>query len=141
MALKFHPVPGTVVICDFSGLNAPEMTKKRPAVVVSPRFRTRDRLCTIIPFSTTPPRPVAPYHYKLRMEPVLPEPYDADVHWVKADMLYTMSFDRLALPFSGKDEFGKRIYDDRGVDPQDFLEIRKCLLRGIGMGQLTEFLK
>ncbi len=56
-------------------------------------------------------------------------------------MLYTMSFDRLSLPFCGKDEFGKRIYDDRGLDAKDFLEIQKCLLRGIGLSGLTDMLK
>jgi mRNA interferase MazF len=141
MALKFHPAQGTIVICDFAGLNTPEMTKKRPAVVISPRFRCRDRLCTIIPFSTTAPRPVEPYHYKLQMDPVLPEPYSSGIQWVKADMLYTMSFDRLSLPFCGNDDTGKRIYDDRVLDPKDFLEIQKCLLRGIGLAGLTDLLK
>lgn len=141
MAIKFHPAQGTIVICDFTGLNTPEMTKKRPAVIISPRFRCRDRLCTIIPFSTTPPRPVEPYHYKLHMNPVLPEPYNAEIQWVKADMLYTMSLDRLSLPFCGKDDSGNRIYDDRIIGAEDFLEIQKCLLRGIGLTGLTNLLK
>lgn len=140
MALKFHPALGTIVICDFNGLNNPEMTKKRPAVVVSPRFRCRDRLCTIIPFSTTAPRPVELYHYKLTMAPVLPEPYDSEIQWVKADMLYTMAFDRLSLPFCGKDDAGKRLYDDRVLDPVDFKAIQAALLHGIGLGRLTKAL-
>lgn len=75
------------------------------------------------------------------MDPVLPEPYNAEIQWVKADMLYTMSFDRLSLPFCGKDDSGKRIYDDRVLDAKDFLEIQKCLLGGIGLAESTDLLK
>ena len=141
MSLPFHPEQGTIVICDFAGLNTPEMTKRRPALVVSPKFRCRDRLCTIVPFSTTPPRPVELYHYKLTMDPVLPDPYSSGTQWVKADMLYTMSLDRLSFPFCGKDENGKRIYDVRIISGPDLIEIQKCLLHGIGLSALTTAFK
>jgi uncharacterized protein YifN (PemK superfamily) len=137
MPLPFHPEQGTIVICDFAGLEAPEMTKRRPAVVISPRFRCRDKLCTIIPFSTTPPRPVEQFHYKLLMDPVLPDPYGSEFQWVKADMLYTMSLDRLSFPFCGKGDDGKRIYDVRILHAKDLLEIQKCLLHGLGLSALT----
>jgi hypothetical protein len=41
----------------------------------------------------------------------LPAPYDADYHWVKADMVYTLSFNRLFLLCTGKDLTGTREYD------------------------------
>ena len=116
MSIPFHPEQGTIVICDFKGFVPPEMVKRRPAVIVSPRLRNRGRLCSIVPLSTTPPKPIAPYHYKLHVDPVLPAPYDAKFHWVKADMVYTVSFDRLFMPFNGKDDSGKRIYDVRIID-------------------------
>lgn len=137
MSLPFHPEQGTIVVCDFKGLNEPEMSKRRPALIVSPRFRCRDRLCTIVPFSTTPPRPVERFHYKLEMDPLLPEPYNSAVQWVKADMLYTMSLDRLSFPFCGKDDTGKRIYDVRKISDADFAEIQNCLLHSIGLSVLT----
>ena len=133
MAIHFHPEQGTIVICDFSGFVQPEMVKRRPAVVVSPRLRRRDRLCTIVPLSTTAPNPVAPYHFKLHVDPVLPKPYDASFHWVKADMLYTVSFDRLHLPFDRKDASGERKYDVRVIDESDLLKIQECMLHALGL--------
>jgi uncharacterized protein YifN (PemK superfamily) len=43
--LKFHPEPGTILICDYStGFKKPEMVKKRPVVTISPRLKRRDGL-------------------------------------------------------------------------------------------------
>ncbi|MCB2262482.1 MAG: type II toxin-antitoxin system PemK/MazF family toxin, partial [Candidatus Thiosymbion ectosymbiont of Robbea hypermnestra] len=68
MALTFHPRPGMVLICDFNtGFKAPEMIKRRPVVVISPRPRRSNQLCTIVPLSTTVPNPVEPFHH--RMDP------------------------------------------------------------------------
>jgi len=133
MAIQFHPEQGTIVICDFAGFIAPEMVKRRPAIIVSPRLRQRDRLCTVVPLSTTPPNAIAPYHFKLHVVPVLPKPYDAAFHWVKADMLYTVSFDRLSIPFDGKDASGKRKYDVRVIAKADLLKIQHCMLCALGL--------
>lgn len=57
--------------------------------------------------STTPPRPIKGYHMKLQTKPTLPHPYDSEFHWVKADMIYTVGFDRLFVPCDGKDAAGK----------------------------------
>ncbi|WP_293675629.1 type II toxin-antitoxin system PemK/MazF family toxin, partial [Thiolapillus sp.] len=102
MPIQIHPEQGTIVICDFKGFVPPEMVKRRPAVVISPRLRRRQHLCTVVPLSTTPPNPVAAYHHKFTLDPVLPKPYNSKIQWVKADMLYTVSFDRLYLPFEKK---------------------------------------
>ena len=59
MSLPYHPKQGTIVICDFKGF-------------VSPRLRKREGLCTIVPLSTTPPKVIEAYHYKLYIDPVLP---------------------------------------------------------------------
>ena len=140
MAIKFHPEQGTIVICDFKGFVPPEMVKRRPAVIISPRLRNRGKLCAIVPLSTTPPKQIASYHYKLHVDPVLPEPYNANFHWVKADMVYTVSFDRLHLPFDGKDGSGKRNYDVRVIDKSDLIKIQQCLLHGLGLTALTDYL-
>ncbi len=140
MAIQFHPEQGTLVVCDFNGFVLPEMVKRRPAVIVSPRLRTRPGLCTLVPLSTTPPAQVAPYHFKLHVTPPLPPPYDAIFHWVKADMLYTVSFARLQMPFLGKDASGKRIYDVRVIDKADLRKIQHCILHGIGLTDLTAYL-
>lgn len=141
MALHYHPEIGTIVICDFnSGFRPPEMVKRRPAIVMSPRLRARDRLCTIVPLSTTPPQRVMPYHYRLRLDEPLPRPYDNDTQWVKADMVVTVCFNRLFLPLIGTDETGRRNYDVRVVDDADIKKIRECMLHALGMVTLTEYL-
>ncbi|WP_293885882.1 type II toxin-antitoxin system PemK/MazF family toxin [Thiolapillus sp.] len=116
------------------------MVKRRPAVVISPRLRRRQHLCTVVPLSTTPPNPVAAYHHKFTLDPVLPKPYNSKIQWVKADMLYTVSFDRLYLPFEKKDGSGKRIYDIRVLDKADMIKIQQCILHGIGLTSLTDYL-
>ncbi len=138
MAIQYHPDQGTIVICDFDGFVAPEMIKRRPAVVVSPRFRTRNGLCAVVPLSTTSPAQVCAYHFKLSVVPPLPAPYDAGFHWVKADMVYTVSLARLHLPFSGKDAQGKRNYDIRVIDQADLECIQRCVLHGLGLSNLTQ---
>lgn len=133
MSLSFHPKQGTIVICDFVGLISPEMVKRRPVVIVSPRFRGRDQLCTVVPLSKTPPEPEMPYHYKLYVNPTLPAPYAAPYHWVKGDMLYTLSLARLDLPFDGKTSSGKRNYITRVISPIDLLSIQQCISKGLGI--------
>ena len=138
MALQFHPEQGTILICDFKGFISPEMVKRRPVVVVSPRLRNRGNLCAVVPLSATEPRKIEPYHFRLHTNPVLPAPYTNPVHWVKADMVYTVAFDRLALMTHGlKDAQGRRIYDQRVVDKADLLKIQSALLHGLGLTSLT----
>lgn len=140
MAIQFHPEQGTILVCDFRGLEAPEMIKRRPVVVVTPRLRTRSRLCTVVPLSTSEPPRVEAYHYRLHTDPNLPAPYSSPSHWVKADMVYTMSFERLFLLTSGKDANGKRIYDQRVIDRADLIKIQAAILHGIGLTALTAYL-
>ncbi|MDP1639165.1 MAG: type II toxin-antitoxin system PemK/MazF family toxin [Candidatus Nitrotoga sp.] len=113
MALKFNPSIGAIVGCDFAGLKVPEMTKRRPVIIISPRLRDRSNLCTIVPLSTTAPSNVMPYHYKLCLNPPLPAPYNNSICWVKGDMIYTLSMDRMHALSHAKDENGKRVYDYR----------------------------
>jgi uncharacterized protein YifN (PemK superfamily) len=131
--LKFHPEPGTIIVCDFKGLKQPEMIKRRPVIVVSPRLRSRGNLCTVVPLSTSHPNLIQPYHYNLKTVPPLPAPYSSPMHWVKCDMLYTVGFHRLSLLFDGKDSDGKRIYDVREIDADDLSNIRDCIRAGLGL--------
>ena len=140
MALKFHPEQGLILICDFKGFIAPEMVKRRPVVVVSPRIRDRDRLCTVVPLSTTEPRPHRGYHLEINLDQPLPEPYTETKMWAKADMLCSVSFDRLSLPFIGKDDTGHRIYDQRKLPDAVVRELLGCTLTGLGLHRLTQHL-
>lgn len=134
MTIIFHPDPGVVLVCDYAGFKVPEMTKRRPVIVVSPRFRDRDKLCTVVPLSTTAPKRVCPYHCEIVFDPLLPEPYNSPRMWVKADMLCAVSFERLTLLAAGKDEEGKRIYDVRHISDEDLRRVRDCVLMGLGFG-------
>ena len=140
MVLNYHPQIGTIVICDFYGLVQPEMDKRRPVVIVSPRFRRRYRLCTVVPLSITSPTPIMPYHYQLKLNEPLPDPYDNPISWVKGDMLTTVSFDRLSFPYIGKDSNGKRKYIIRIVSDIDLLKIRECVLHSLALSRLTKHL-
>lgn len=137
MALRFHPEIGTIAICDFNGFIKPEMVKRRPVVIVSPRFRNRNGLCTVVPLSTTPPNPVMAYHYKLKLDEPLPSPYNSPFHWVKGDMLATVSFNRLYLPHTGKDATGQRTYIIKVIEDIDLRNVRECILHGLGLSCLT----
>jgi mRNA interferase MazF len=140
MGLQYQPEIGTFVICDFQGFIEPEMVKRRPVVIVSPRFKHRDRLCTVVPLSTTEPNIIMPYHYKLKLDEPLPPPYNAPYHWVKGDMFATVSFDRLNLPRSDKKVDGKRQYVFRVIDDIDLRNVRECMLHAIDLSCLTKHL-
>lgn len=115
------------------------MVKKRPAIVISPRLRKRNDLCTVVPLSTTEPLPPLDHH--CRLEGLgLPPPYDAVAHWVKADMIATVGFHRLCLPFDGRHPSGKRKYVIRVLSPPDLARVRACVLHALGLGSLTTHL-
>lgn len=133
MALKFHPKPGTVLICDYrTGFIVPEMVKRRPAVVISPRLRRRDGLCTVVPLSTTPPPEPMPYHCELIMASPLPAPFDAARVWVKADMLATVGFHRLDLPRLPRQD-GQRQYLTVVLQEDDLGRVMACVRNALGL--------
>ena len=72
--IKFPPKQGSFLQCDFRGFIEPEMTKKRPVIVIStPTLHGEgNKLATIVPLSTTHPDPVKEYHYLLKNIPILP---------------------------------------------------------------------
>jgi len=140
MPLKFHPEPGTLLICDFDGFRVPEMVKRRPIVVISPRLKRRDGLLTVAPLSTTPPDPIMDYHCEIELAEALPAPFDSPRMWVKADMIYNVSFDRLELVRTARDHTGKRRYLTKRLPAADLIKIHRCVLIGLGLPHLTKHL-
>jgi mRNA interferase MazF len=138
--LKFHPEPGTILICDFSGFIKPEMIKRRPVIVISPRLKRRKDLLTIVPLSTTPPDPIEDYHCKLTLNSPLPKPYDSLDMWVKADMIYNVSFHRVDLLRTERDQTGKRKYLTPRLIEDDLRKVHHCILMGLGLPHLTKHL-
>lgn len=128
MALKFHPKPGTILVCDYAGFRVPEMVKRRPCVVVSPRLRRRHDLCTVVPLNATPPKPPRPYHHLITLDRPLPHAFDAAAMWAKCDMLATVSFARLDLI-----KVGRRRYIQPTLPAGDMDRIRVRIKYALGI--------
>ena len=60
--------------------------------------------------------------------------------WVKADMISTVSFDRLNLIGIGRDHEGKRKYIQKIIDKSDLDGIHQCVLHALGLSSLTPHL-
>jgi mRNA interferase MazF len=114
------------------------MVKRRPAIVISPQIARRAGLCTIVPMSTTPPEVVMPYHCKIEINPVLPFPWDAKEHWVKADMVFAASLTRLDLIQIPRQRGEERKYRIDTLPDNDLKRIRECILRSLGLAHLTK---
>ncbi|HAD86504.1 MAG TPA: hypothetical protein DCG48_03995 [Rhodospirillaceae bacterium] len=137
MALRFHPKRGAVLVCNFdTGFEVPEMVKRRPVIVVSPRHRTRHGLCTVVPLSTTPPAQVCDYHCTVKLD--LPAPWRAPEMWVKADMVATVGFHRLDLIATKRGKDGKRRYLNIRMDDEQLANVQRAMLHGLGLSHLTE---
>lgn len=110
------------------------MVKRRPVIVVSHRLPHRDHLCTVVPLSTTPPRaPNLLYVHELRLGQPLPKPFKALVMRVKADMMATVSFARLDMFRTGRDQAGKRKYLQPKVPAADMAAIERCICAALGI--------
>ncbi len=133
MAIHYSPKAGSILLCDFDGYKIPEIVKRRPVIVVSPQDVHQTCLCTIVPISTTPPRPVRPYHYKIENLPPLDRHFTASTAWVKCDLVYTVSYERLFMFHDGKNASGKRLYKQIEVTPEQLKQIRVCILKSIGL--------
>jgi uncharacterized protein YifN (PemK superfamily) len=125
MALPYHPRRGEVLVCDFdSGFQPPEMVKKRPVVVISVKESHGRRLCTVVPFSTTPPHPPSAWHHALPHVQVPGWQANGEI-WAKCDMLATVSFSRLNKPYV-KSRHG-RIFKTVLLVDEDMQAIDRCL--------------
>lgn len=120
MALKFQPKARAVFICDFTSNIEPEMTKKRPVVVIK-QHKRNSKLVTVVPLSTTKPLIIDGHHYRLGVNP-LPDKKDLCC-WAKCDMVATVSTERLYLY--------KPKYQDRccniSIGSECLNEIYKCI--------------
>lgn len=136
MAIQYPPLPGHVLICDYgTGFQPPEMVKRRPALVVSPRLRHREGLVTVVPLSTTPPRRPAAYQCQIALPFAPPPPFEAQAVWAKADMLATVALARLDLFRSPRDEGGRRRYLTMRIDAAELARVRACLVHALGLGR------
>jgi uncharacterized protein YifN (PemK superfamily) len=131
--INFHPEPGTILKCDFSRFKEPEMVDHRPVVIISPRLRRRDDLCSIVPLSTTPPIENMPWHYKIRFEEPLSKKFNALECWAKCDMVTTIAHHRLERFSRIIANTNQRHYYDRKLTPQQFRELMACVHAYLGL--------
>jgi uncharacterized protein YifN (PemK superfamily) len=131
MALPYFPHRGEILVCDFdTGFKPPEMVKKRPVVVVSRRDSHSRRLCSVVPFSTTEPNPVMPWHHPLPHITV-PGWKATGPMWAKCDMLATVSFERLNKPYV-KTRHGRN-FQELVLEVTDMAAISACLRAYLGL--------
>ena len=114
-----------MLICNFSGAVAPEIGKRRPVVVITPRHITRSRLVTVVPLSTTPPDPVREYHYKLGRVLYLDRSHES---WAKCDLVMSVSLDRLSRIRASAGH-----YTAGSVHEEDLRRIRIAAARSFGI--------
>jgi len=137
MPIQYAVAPGTVVLCDYStGFRPPEMVKRRRAVVISPRLPHRDRLCTVVPLSGSAPSHDLAYQCRIALVEPLPPPFEQSVWWAKADMLATVSFERLDLFRTARDqETGRRRYLHPKLTADDFKRVQDSVMHALGLSR------
>jgi len=134
MTITFHPEPRMVLICNFdTGFQPPEMTKRRPVVVLSPR-RHNAQTCIVVPLSSTPPVPPEAYHHLLE-EASLPKELRHSPAWAKCNMIAAVALDRLDRVRDGRDDLGRRKYVAKCVSDADFAAIRAAVQVALGIGR------
>lgn len=130
--IAFPPEVELELLCDFDGTGN-EMVKRRLVVVLS---SVSTRLCNIVPFSTRDSDQQMPWHCIVNTPNPLPSPYDHKVHWLKGDMVVTVSFHRLSMPCKGKDRDGHRLYVKVRIDEAQMRKIRQCVAVAFGISPL-----
>jgi uncharacterized protein YifN (PemK superfamily) len=132
MALQFFPRAGQVFVCDFTSFKPPEMTKKRPVIVISPRLPYRSGIVTIVPISTTAPKHGLPFVVRLSKNYHPTEAADIPT-WAKCDMVTNLGLHRLE-----QFKVGRRKYTYPTVTPEDLQAVREGVIHGLGLGHLLK---
>lgn len=129
MALRFQPSPGTILNCDFTGYIVPEIVKTRQVVVIW-KHKTNARLVYIVPLSTTPPHTPELAH-ELPCLPIPRQGQPADTRiWVKCDMVYTVSTDRLSMPVNRASRRNSAPININIATP-DLMEVRQRIAKAL----------
>lgn len=132
-----YPVKSrTILLCDFNagGFRAPEMVKRRPAIVLVGALPGRNNLHTVVPMSGTESPPDRKYHCRLDLPEPLPAPFNATVWWAKADMIATVGLQRLDLFQTPRDQYGRRKYlSTLKLDEEQFERVRAAVRHALGL--------
>jgi uncharacterized protein YifN (PemK superfamily) len=109
---------------------SPEMVKMRDVVIIS-RHPHNPRLVTIVPLSASQPRCVEGYHYELAIDP---RPNGDSMHpiWVKCDMIYTVSLDRLDMHYLSTRRGGRQVVPVK-LSSEDMGAVMRCVAFSLGL--------
>ena len=140
MPIQYHPKPGQVFWCDFRGNIWPEIDKKRPVVIFTPKYSQRTDLVAVVPLSTTAPPTICDFHCLLEKHPFPASAKKDEKSWAKCDLIQTVTFTRLTGYWEEVVD-GKRKYLDCRISDADMLKIKKAVLHGLGLSGLTQYLK
>jgi len=121
--IQFHPRKGEVLICDFTGNIVPEIVKRRPVLVITPRLPNRYGLVTVVPLSSSPPIEEVPYVVRLSKNYVSRD--DCPLY-AKCDLVCSVALKRLDRLKSGYRKFASPKVDD--TDLEAVLKGVKCAL-------------
>jgi uncharacterized protein YifN (PemK superfamily) len=132
MAITFVPDAGDVLMCDFKGFKAPEMTKVRLVVILSPRSRVSfPGTYIVVPISKTAPCPAEAHHCEFK-----PRSYHffdpIESVWAKCDMVTSVASHRLdRVKVAGR-------YCRVQIRKEDLGRIRTAVLHTLGMEKRQE---
>lgn len=127
MGLNFFPRAGQIFVGDFTDLKVPEITKKRPVIVISPKLPYRSELVALVPVSTTAPRHDLPFVYRLSRNYT---PWGAPglECWAKCDLVMNVWVGRLSAF-----KVDRRKYVYPALTPEDLAGVRRAVLAGLGL--------
>ena len=81
-----------------------------------------------------------PYHMPISLPEPLPKNWHNENIWVKGDMVYAVSFNRLSFAMLGKDRSGKRLYYKSTLSDAEIQAVQRCILHSFGLATLTKHL-
>jgi len=114
----------------FASWGKPEMIKCRPVVVLGPKRRDNKHTATVVVLSTKEPKYPQRYHRKIVFEKTLPRPFNKNIMWVKGDMIYTLSIERMERPF--KWIRGRPLYKNYFLPNEEFDKVLDCVRSVMG---------
>jgi len=138
MAIPFHPKKKQILICNFKGYIPPEINESRPVVVLREEVTGSQKLVIVVPLSNTTPVPLCDFHCQLTNS-TLTGCMSGKTHWVKGDLIYTVSVDRLDR-VKGPPEKGsgkKCSYTVGQVSNEDFAKILECIKSNFDSSSIT----
>lgn len=117
-------------MCEFPDcFEVPEMIKTRAVVIISRNHQHGLGVATVVPLSKSTPTTILPHHCKIPVR-FLSKWHQATGgdRWLKGDMVYTLSTQRLRLIQTARDKkSGRRQYEKLRLDLEHLQVVRRCV--------------